>query len=158
MDRDTPITGLKGVGEKTAMSLIQLYHTIAHLYDHMPDICSAPNVDAKPGLVKKLAEGKDTREFDGRLCVMELGLRANVALIRAHKADTYGNLVYAKTARNFNAVMATAADYVVAEVDEIVEPGQLDPDLVVTPHLFVDAVIQATKVYTAEGVKDRDER
>ena len=54
--------------------------------------------------------------------------------------------------------MATAADYVVAEVDEIVEPGQLDPDLVVTPHLFVDAVIQATKVYTAEGVKDRDER
>ena len=104
------------------------------------------------------AAGKDTREFDGRLCVMELGLRANVALIRAHKADTYGNLVYAKTARNFNAVMATAADYVVAEVAEVVEPGQLDPDLVVTPHLFVDAVIQATKVYTAEGVKDRDER
>lgn len=106
----------------------------------------------------KLAEGKEMREFDGHLCVMEKGLRANVALIRAYKADTYGNLVYTKTARNFNAVMATAADYVVAEVDEIVEPGQLDPDLIVTPHLFVDAVILATKVYTAEGVKDRDER
>lgn len=106
----------------------------------------------------KLAEGKEMREFDGRLCVMEKGLRANAALIRAYKADTYGNLVYTKTARNFNAVMATAADYVVAEVDEIVEPGQLDPDLIVTPHLFVDAVILAAKVYTAEGVKDRDER
>lgn len=106
----------------------------------------------------KLAEGKEMREFDGHLCVMEKGLRANIALIRAYKADTYGNLVYTKTARNFNAVMATAADYVVAEADEIVEPGQLDPDLIVTPHLFVDAVILATKVYTAEGVKDRDER
>lgn len=104
-----------------------------------------------------LAEGKEEREFDGRLYVMERGLRGNVALIRANKADTMGNLVYYKTARNFNPVMATAADYVIAEVDEIVEPGELDPEAVVTPHLFVNAVIKATHILTKEGVIVRGE-
>lgn len=99
-----------------------------------------------------LAEGKEEREFDGKKYVMERGLRGNVALIRAHKADTLGNLVYYKTARNFNPVMATAADYVIAEVDEIVEPGELDPECVVTPHLFVNAIVVATHVLTKEGV------
>ena len=104
-----------------------------------------------------LAEGKEEREFDGKRYVMERGLRGNVALIRAHKADTMGNLVYYKTARNFNPVMATAADYVIAEVDEIVQPGELDPEAVVTPHLFVNAIVKATHILTKEGVVVRGE-
>lgn len=104
-----------------------------------------------------LAEGKEEREFDGKLYVMEKALRGNVALIRAQKADTLGNLVYYKTARNFNPVMATAADYVIAEVDEIVEPGELDPEAVVTPHLFVNAIVKATHILTKEGVVTRGE-
>lgn len=100
----------------------------------------------------KLAEGKEKREFDGKKYVMETGLRGNVALIRAYKADTLGNLVYYKTARNFNPAMATAADYVIAEVDEIVEPGELDPESIVTPHLFVNAIVKAKMVLTNEGV------
>lgn len=86
---------------------------------------------------------------------MERGLRGNVALIRAYKADTLGNLIYYKTARNFNSMMATAADYVIAEVDEIVEPGQLDPECIITPHLYVDAIVKATMILTKEGVVNR---
>lgn len=99
-----------------------------------------------------LAEGKEEREFDGRKYILERGLRGNVAIIRAYKADTLGNLIYYKTARNFNPMMATAADYVIAEVDEIVEPGELDPEMIVTPHLYVDAIIQAKVILTKEGV------
>lgn len=100
----------------------------------------------------KLSEGKEEREFNGKKYVMETGLRGNVALVRAYKADTLGNLVYYKTARNFNPAMATAADYVIAEVDEIVEPGELDPENIVTPHLFVNAIVKAKMVLTNEGV------
>ena len=103
----------------------------------------------------KLAENKESRSFDGREYVLERGLRGNVALIRAYKADALGNLVYYKTARNFNPVMATAADYVIAEVDEIVEAGELDPESIVTPHLYVDAVVKAGIVLTKEGIVDR---
>lgn len=103
----------------------------------------------------KLAEGKEEREFNGRQYVMETGLRGNVALIRAYKADTLGNLVYYKTARNFNPMMAAAADYVIAEVDEIVEVGELNPECIVTPHLYVDAVVKANIVLTKEGVASR---
>lgn len=99
-----------------------------------------------------LAEGKETREFDGKTYVLERPIKGDVALIRARKADRYGNLVYDKTARNFNQVMATAADYVIAEVDEIVEPGELDPDEIVTPHLYVDAVVKAQIILTNKGV------
>lgn len=99
-----------------------------------------------------LAIGKEEREFDGKKYIMETGLRGNVALIRAHKADKLGNLVYYKTARNFNPVMATAADYVIAEVDEIVEVGEIDPEAVITPHLFVDAIVLATEILTKDGV------
>lgn len=99
-----------------------------------------------------LAIGKEEREFDGKKYIMETGLRGNVALIRAHKADTLGNLVYYKTARNFNPVMATAADYVIVEVDEIVELGMLDPEAVVTPHLYIDAIVLATDILTKDGV------
>ena len=98
-----------------------------------------------------LAIGKEEREFDGKKYIMEKSLRGNVALIRAFKADTLGNLVYYKTARNFNPIMATAADYVIAEVDEIVELGELDPECIVTNHLFVDAIVKATHVLTKEG-------
>ncbi|MFJ8236462.1 CoA transferase subunit A [Ureibacillus sp. NPDC094379] len=103
----------------------------------------------------QLAEGKEQRKIDGELYVLEKPIRGQVALIRAHKADTLGNLVYYKTARNFNPLMAMAADYVIAEVDEIVEPGELDPEAIVTPHLFVDAIIEAKQVLTKEGVVSR---
>jgi 3-oxoacid CoA-transferase A subunit len=85
-----------------------------------------------------LAAGKDTREFAGRACVLEESIHADVALIRAYKADELGNLIYYKTARNFNPVMAMAADNVIAQVDEIVPVGSLDPECVVTPHIYVD--------------------
>jgi 3-oxoacid CoA-transferase subunit A/3-oxoadipate CoA-transferase alpha subunit len=101
-----------------------------------------------------LAKGKEEREINGATYIFEPAIRANVALIRAWKADTLGNLVYYKTARNFNPAMATAADVVIAEVDEIVEPGELSPEEIVTPHLFVDGIIKAKKILTKEGVKD----
>ena len=89
-----------------------------------------------------VAEGKETREFDGRMYAMERGLRGDFAFIKAWKGDRWGNLIYRKTARNFNPMMATAADYVIAEVEELVEPGQLDPNQVHTPGIFVDAIFQ----------------
>lgn len=104
------------------------------------------------GVGTALAEGKEEREIDGVPYIFEKAIRGDVALIRAHKADTLGNLVYYKTARNFNPLMATAAKIVIVEVDEIVEPGELNPEEVVTPHLFVDAIIEAKQVLTKEGV------
>src|SRR5213078_740677 len=92
-----------------------------------------------------VAEGKETREFDGRMFVMERAIRGNFAFIRAWKGDRWGNLIYRKTARNFNPMMATAADYVIAEVEELVELGQLDPNQVHTPGIFVDALFQGPK-------------
>jgi len=91
-----------------------------------------------------VAEGKETREFDGRQYVMERGIRGNFAFVKAHKGDRWGNLVYRKTSRNFNPMMATAADYVIAEVEELVELGQLDPDQIHTPGIYVDAIFQGT--------------
>ncbi|MFE4076083.1 MULTISPECIES: CoA transferase subunit A [Peribacillus] len=108
----------------------------------------------KTGVGTDLAKGKEEREINGGTYIFEPAIRANVALIRAWKADTLGNLVYYKTARNFNPAMATAADVVIAEVDEIVEPGELSPEEIVTPHLFVDGIIKAKKILTKEGVKD----
>lgn len=104
----------------------------------------------------ELAKGKEEREFDGKKYVMEKALHGDVALVRAHKADTLGNLVYYKTARNFNPVMATAAKYVIAEVDEIVEPGELNPEEIITPHMFVDAIVKATHILTNEGVVENE--
>jgi 3-oxoacid CoA-transferase subunit A len=88
------------------------------------------------------AEGKESREFNGRQYVLVPALRGDFAFIKAWKGDRWGNLVYRKTARNYNAVMATAADYVIAEVEQIVELGALDPDCVHTPGIYVDAVLQ----------------
>lgn len=90
------------------------------------------------------AEGKEIRDFDGRPHVLIPALRGDVAFIKAWKGDRWGNLVYRKTARNYNAVMATAANYVVAEVEEIVELSSLDPDGVHTPGIFVDAIFQGS--------------
>lgn len=91
-----------------------------------------------------VADGKETRQFDGRNYVLERALRGDFAFIKAWEGDRWGNLVFRKTARNFNPMMATAADHVVAEVEHLVEPGQLDPDQVHTPGIFVDAIFQGT--------------
>jgi len=90
------------------------------------------------------AEGKETREFNGRQYILVPALRGDFAFIKAWKGDRWGNLVYRKTARNYNAVMATAADYVIAEVEEIVELGEIDPNCVHTPGIFVDAIFTGT--------------
>ena len=89
-----------------------------------------------------LGVGKETKEFNGRQYVLELAIHADVALIKAEKADELGNLVYCKSARNFNPAMATAATYTIAQVDEIVAAGELDPESIITPHLFVNAIIK----------------
>src|SRR5438105_6492050 len=92
-----------------------------------------------------VAEGKETREFDGRQYVMERAIRGNFAFIKAWKGDRWGNLIYRKTARNFNPMMATAADYVIAEVEQLVELGQPDPNQVHTPGIFIDAIFQGPR-------------
>jgi 3-oxoacid CoA-transferase subunit A len=89
-----------------------------------------------------IAEGKETREIGGRHYVLEMPLAADFALVKAWKGDSTGNLVYRKTARNFNPVMATAAKVTIAEVEHLVAPGELDPDAVVTPGIFVKHVVQ----------------
>jgi 3-oxoacid CoA-transferase subunit A len=88
-----------------------------------------------------VAEGKDVRYFDGKPYVMERGLTADFAIIKAWKADRHGNLVFRKTANNFNAVMATAAKVTIVEVEELVEPGALDPNHIHTPGIFVQRVV-----------------
>ena len=96
-----------------------------------------PAFYTRTGVGTIVAQGKETREFDGKTYVMETGLFADLAIIKAWKADTAGNLIYRKTARNFNSVMATAAKMTIAEVEEVVEEGQLDPDLIHTPGIYV---------------------
>jgi 3-oxoadipate CoA-transferase alpha subunit len=92
------------------------------------------------GVGTPLAEGKESREIDGRTYVLEYPIHGDVALLGAHRADRMGNLVYRKTARNFGPVMATAATTVVAQVRELVDVGELDPEVVVTPSIYVDRV------------------
>ncbi|MFY9732852.1 MAG: CoA transferase subunit A [Candidatus Acidiferrales bacterium] len=91
------------------------------------------------------AEGKEVRDFNGRPHVLVPSLRGNFAFIKAWKGDRWGNLVYRKTARNYNAVMATAADYTIAEVEELVDLGELNPDCIHTPGIYVDAIFQGTE-------------
>lgn len=102
------------------------------------------------GVGTKLAEGKEIREIDGVQYMFVKGIRARVALIKAYQADTMGNLTYEKTARNFNPLMATAADLVIAEVDEIVPAGAILPEAVVTPHVYVDVVVKGDR-YVKKG-------
>lgn len=95
------------------------------------------------GVGTLVAEGKEVREFDGRPYVMEKALHADFALIRAWKADRWGNLVFRKTSRNFNPMMATAARVTIVEAEHIVEPGEIDPDQVHLPSVYVKRIIQA---------------
>ncbi len=100
-----------------------------------------PAFFTKTGVGTLVAEGKETREFDGATYVMERGLFADLAVIHAWKADREGNLVFRKTARNFNPVMATAAKVTVVEVEHLVEPGQIEPDQIHTPGVFVQRIV-----------------
>jgi 3-oxoacid CoA-transferase subunit A len=102
-----------------------------------------PAFYTKTGVGTLVAEGKEEREFDGERYIMETALKADLSLVRAWKGDREGNLVYRKTARNFNPMMATAGKVCVAEVEELVEPGTLDPDCIHTPGIFVDRIIEA---------------
>ncbi len=95
------------------------------------------------GVGTLVAKGKESKVFDGREYVMERGITGDFAFVRAWKADKLGNLMYRKTARNFNPVMATAGKIVIAEVEEIVEPGELDPDKIHTPAVYVDRLIKS---------------
>jgi 3-oxoacid CoA-transferase subunit A len=100
-----------------------------------------PAFFTKTGVGTIIADGKEVREFDGEKYVMERGLVADLAIVHAWKADTEGNLVYRKTARNFNPMMATAGKVTVAEVEQLVEPGEIDPDHIITAGVFVQRIV-----------------
>jgi 3-oxoacid CoA-transferase subunit A len=100
-----------------------------------------PAFFTRTGVGTVVAEGKEIRDFGNEAFVMETGLTADIALIHAWKGDTEGNLVYRKTARNFNPMMATAARLTIVEVEHLVEPGELDPDAIVTPGIFVQRIV-----------------
>jgi 3-oxoacid CoA-transferase subunit A len=105
-----------------------------------------PAFYTRTGAGTQIAQGKEEREFNGQRYIMETGLFADLAIVHAWKGDTEGNLIYRMTARNFNPVMATAAHLVVAEVEELHEPGQLDPDHIITPGIFVNRLVKLDKV------------
>jgi 3-oxoadipate CoA-transferase, alpha subunit len=98
------------------------------------------------GVGTPLAEGKEQRTIDGRDYLLEYPISGDVALIKASRADTLGNLVYRKTARNFGPVMATAAKTTVVQVREVVQPGEIDPEVVITPGIFVDRIVQIAEI------------
>ncbi|KQP31689.1 succinyl-CoA--3-ketoacid-CoA transferase [Methylobacterium sp. Leaf104] len=100
-----------------------------------------PAFYTKTGVGTLIAEGKDVRAFDGEDYVMERGLFADLAIVHAWKGDTEGNLIYRKTARNFNPMMATAAAITVAQVEHLVQPGEIDPDTIITPGIFVKRIV-----------------
>ena len=108
------------------------------------------------GVGTVVAEGKECREFNQKKYLLEHGLTADFALVKAWKGDRAGNLIYRKTARNFNPMMATAAKITIAEVEELVEPGELDPNSVVTPGIYVKRMIKCTPY--AKGIERRTVR
>lgn len=105
------------------------------------------------GIGTVLEEGKETKIIDGKKYILELPLKADFALIKAHKGDRWGNLVYRRASRTFNAVMAGAAKVTIAEVDEIVELGELDPEVIVTPGIYVDRVVARPKEVEEEELE-----
>ncbi|AMW97973.1 CoA transferase subunit A [Rummeliibacillus stabekisii] len=111
-----------------------------------------PGFYTATGVGTKIAEGKEHKEFDGKMYILERGITADFALVKAWKADTLGNLVYRKTARNFNPLAAMAGKATIAEVEEIVEPGELQPDQIHTPSIFVQRLLQG------DGYEKRIER
>jgi 3-oxoacid CoA-transferase subunit A len=100
-----------------------------------------PGFYTRTGYGTQVAEGKESREFDGLPYILERGIRADVSLVKAWKGDTAGNLVYRKTARNFNPMVATCGAVVVAEIEELVEIGEIDPDHVHTPGIYIDRIV-----------------
>lgn len=104
-----------------------------------------PAFYTKTGFGTTIADGKETRKFSGDDYVMESGLTANLAIVKAWKGDTEGNLIFRKTARNFNSIMATAGETTVAEVEELVDPGELNPDMIHTPGIFVQRIIAGAR-------------
>jgi 3-oxoacid CoA-transferase subunit A len=117
-----------------------------------------PAFFTRTGAGTQIAEGKEEREFDGERYVMEKGLVADLSIVHAWKGDTEGNLVYRKTARNFNPIMATAGKVTVAEVENLVKPGEIDPDHIITPGVYVKRMIHvpnATKHIEQRTVRKR---
>ena len=117
-----------------------------------------PAFFTRTGVGTSIAEGKDVREFDGQRYVMERGLVADLSIVHAYMGDTEGNLVYRKTARNFNPVMATAGKVTVAEVEHLVQPGDINPDHIITPGIYVQRIIHvpnATKYIEQRTVRKR---
>jgi 3-oxoacid CoA-transferase subunit A len=104
-----------------------------------------PAFYTKTGVGTIVAEGKEHKEFNGQTYIMERGLFADLAIVKGYKADKTGNMIYRKTARNFNPIMATAAKVTIAEVEEIVEPGALDPNFIHTPGIFVHRLFKGPK-------------
>lgn len=164
--------GSPGIGLGRFLTNRQVKALIGNYYNWNPEVAAAKNAGAidvtlvpqgtfaeairaagvgipaffvATGAGTQLAEGKPTAVFDGRTYVMERAIHADVALVRAHRADTLGNLVYYKTARNFNPLMAMAARLTIAEVNEIVPAGELNPECIVTPHIFVDKLVLKVK-------------
>lgn len=105
-----------------------------------------PAFFTRTGVGTVIAEGKESREFDGVTYIMERGLTADVSIVHAYKGDTEGNLVYRKTARNFNPMMAAAGRVAVAEVEHLVQPGEIDPDAIHTPGIFVHRIVHTPDV------------
>ena len=115
-----------------------------------------PAFYTKTGVGTIIAEGKELHEFDGETYVMERGLFADISLVHAYMADTEGNLVYRKTARNFNPMMATAAKVTIAEVEHLVRPGEINPDHIVTPGIFVQRIVHVPNA--AKPIEQRTTR
>ena len=161
--------GAPGVGLGKLLSNNQVKELIGNYYTWNPDVAAARNAGKiKVTLIlqgsfaesiraagcgipayytlasagTELGAGKETRVFNGRQYVLEEALFADVALVKAYKADELGNLVYCKSARNFNPAMATAAQYTITQVGDVVAAGELDPEAIVTPHLFVNAIVK----------------
>jgi 3-oxoacid CoA-transferase subunit A len=115
-----------------------------------------PAFFTRTGAGTVIAEGKESREFDGATYIMERGLTADVSIVHAYKGDTEGNLVYRKTARNFNPMMAAAGKVTVAEVEHLVQPGEIDPDAVHTPGIFVHRIVHTPDI--AKRIEQRTTR
>jgi 3-oxoacid CoA-transferase subunit A len=115
-----------------------------------------PAFFTKTGVGTLVAEGKELREFDGATYVMERGLVADVSIVHAYKGDTEGNLIYRKTARNFNPMMATAGKVTVAQVEHLVQPGEIDPAAIHTPGIFVQRIVHTPDI--AKQIEKRTTR
>ena len=154
MNRKVSVIGSGNVGATTARSIVDKELADVVLLDILEGVpqgnlaermrAAGAGIGAfysPTGVGTPLAEGKETREIDGRTYVLEHPIRGDLALVKAHLADEMGNLVYRRTARNFGPVMATAARTVAVQVDRVVPTGALDPEAVVTPSIYVDRVV-----------------